>query len=293
MKKISLALASILVIPFLLLGCGSKEEVVDTNKINVVVSINLLKEFTEIIGGDKVNVTSLVPENMEPHDFDPKPRDIEALSKSDIFVYNGLGMEDWLDQVTSTIKNDKVLLVDSSVKSDVLKDGEKVDPHLWLSLREASKQGEVIKEALIEKDPENKGYYEENYNKFKAELEGLYNEYYSKFAATTNKDFVTSHAAFGYLCREFGLTQKSVHDVFGEGELTPQDTKEIINFCKTNNIKTIFSESSLSQVEAETLAKEANATVEAIYTLETKIENKSYIEGMKYNLEKIYESLNK
>lgn len=293
MKKISLALASILVIPFLLLGCGSKEEVVDTNKINVVVSINPLKEFTEIIGGDKVNVTSLVPENMEPHDFDPKPRDIEALSKSDIFVYNGLGMEDWLDQVTSTIKNDKVLLVDSSVKADVLKDGEKVDPHLWLSLREASKQGEVIKEALIEKDPENKGYYEENYNKFKTELEGLYNEYYSKFAATTNKDFVTSHAAFGYLCREFGLTQKSVHDVFGEGELTPQDTKEIINFCKTNNIKTIFSESSLSQVEAETLAKEANATVEAIYTLETKIENKSYIEGMKYNLEKIYESLNK
>lgn len=296
MRKFSLLLFSILVVPFLFLGCGQKEGSKverEANKVKVVVSINPLKEFAEAIGGDKVEVTSLVPENMEPHDFEPKPKDLEGLMKSDIFVYNGLGMEEWLDQVKESVDSEKVLFIDSSSKADVLKQGNKVDPHLWLSLKEATKQAENIKNALVEKDSANKDYYEENYNKFKNALDELYKEYEPKFTTATNKDFVTSHAAFGYLCREFGLSQKSIADVFGESEMLPRDKENLIKYCRENNIKTIFSESSLSQKDAESLASEAGATVEAIYTLETKEKDMSYLEGMRYNLEKIYESLNK
>ena len=277
----------------MLIGCGSeKGSTNDTDeKVKVIVSISPLKEFTEVIGGDKVEVTTLVPDNVEPHDFELKPRDLEGLTKADIFVYNGLGMESWLDQVTAQVQDTKVKLVNSSENANVIDKDNKIDPHLWLSLKEATNQTENIKNALVEIDEENKDYYEENFKNFKNQLESLYKEYEEKFNSVTNKDFVTSHAAFGYLCREFGLNQISVKDIFGEGELTPQSTKEIIEFCKENNITTIFSESSLSQADADTLARDAGAKVEQIYTLETKIDDMSYIDGMKYNLEKIYESL--
>lgn len=293
MKKISLFLISIFLLPIMLIGCGSeKGSTNDTDeKVKVIVSISPLKEFTEVIGGDKVEVTTLVPDNVEPHDFELKPRDLEGLTKADIFVYNGLGMESWLDQVTAQVQDTKVKLVNSSENANVIDKDNKIDPHLWLSLKEATNQTENIKNALVEIDEENKDYYEENFKNFKNQLESLYKEYEEKFNSVTNKDFVTSHAAFGYLCREFGLNQISVKDIFGEGELTPQSTKEIIEFCKENNITTIFSESSLSQADADTLARDAGAKVEQIYTLETKIDDMSYIDGMKYNLEKIYESL--
>ncbi|MBS2905227.1 zinc ABC transporter substrate-binding protein, partial [Klebsiella pneumoniae] len=92
---------------------------------------------------------------------------------------------------------------------EVRKEGEVIDPHSWLSLKEAEKQAENIKDTLVEIDEDNKAYYEENYDAFVGELESLYNEYKEKFDNLSTKDFVTGHAAFGYLCRDFGLQQKS------------------------------------------------------------------------------------
>ena len=182
-------------------------------------------------------------------------------------------------------------MVDSSTGADVRVIDGKQDPHLWLSLREATVQSNNIKNALIEVDPENKDFYEENYNKFKDELDSLYNEYKDKFASKTQKYFMTSHAAFGYLCRDFGLTENSLHDIFGEGEVTAKKNAGAINYCKEKGITVIFSEGSETQKEAETIANEIGGKVEPIYSLETKVEGKSYIEAMRYNLETIYNSL--
>lgn len=290
MKKFILKLSILMTLPIILMGCGStknnKES--DNDKIKVMVSISPLKEFTESIGGDKVKVSSLIPDNVEPHDFDFKPKDVELLKNSQVFIYNGLGMEDWLDKVETQDVN----MVDSSKNADVrVVDGKK-DPHLWLSLKEAINQGNNIKEALVQADPNNKDYYEENYNKFKEELDGLFNEYKPKFDSLNKKDFMTSHAAFGYLCRDFGIDERSLTDVFGEGEILPQTKKELIDYCKQNGITTVFSESSDSQKDAESMANDINGKVEPIYSIETKVKGKSYLEAMRFNLEKIYESLN-
>lgn len=292
MRKFLIKISMMMILPLALMGCTSnKKEEMDTDKLKITVSISPLKEFTEAIGGDKVEVTTLVPENTEPHDFDFKPKDLEKIIKEKLFIYNGLGMEEWLSNLEGQLSNSSVKLIDSSNGADILKDGEKIDPHLWLSLKQAQVQGNNIKNALVEVDPENKDYYEENYNKFKSELDNLYNEYEGKFNDVKTKYFVTSHAAFGYLCREFGLTQKSIRDIFGEGEERPQDKANLIQFCKDNNITTIFSESSDSQKSAESLASEINGKVEGIYTLETKPEGKTYLEAMKYNLDTIYNSM--
>lgn len=301
----------------MIIGCGESNDKNavknEETKPSITVSIFPLKEFAEEIAGDKVDINCLVPNNMEPHDYEPKTKDFEKLINSDAFIYNGLGLEEWVEKVNEVIKNEDVLIVDSSKNVDSITiedenheeehnhDNEEehdhehgaIDPHSWLSLKEAQVQSEAIKDTLIEIDPENKAYYEQNYNEFKQKLDDLYNKYNEKFQTLQNKNFITGHAAFGYLCMDFGLEQKSVENVFGEGEPTPKQLENLVNFCKENNITTIFSESLASPKVSETLAAEVGAKVIPIYTLESQEDNKSYLEAMEYNLNQIYNCLEK
>lgn len=281
----------------MLIGCGSSSSNSQPNgntenkKVNIMVSVYPLKEFADKIAGDKADVSCMVPDNMEPHDYEPKTKDFQALTKSDAFIYNGLGLESWVDAVNSVIGDKDIRIVDSSEGLDVIKEGDATDPHCWLSLKEAQKQAENIKDTLVEIDENNKDYYEQNYDEFVSELENLYNEYKPKFDGLENKDFITGHAAFGYLCRDFALQQKSVENLFAEGEPTPKQLEELVLFCKQNNIKTVFSESLASPKVSETLANEIGAEVIPIFTLESNEDGKSYVEVMRYNLEEIYKCL--
>ena len=295
MKKFLLKASMVLLLPIMLIGCGSQENksIEENGKVEVTVSISPIKEFTESIGGDKIDVTSLVPDNAEPHDIDLKPRDFEKLTKSKLFIYNGLGMEDWLEEVKEQISEDKIKYVDTSENGNAIETDGKIDPHQWLSLKEAINQCNKIKIAFSEVDPNNKDFYEENYEKVKNDFEELYNEYLPKFQSLEHKNFVTSHEAFGYLCRDFGLKQQALNDLFGEGELTAKKIEDLVKYCDDNGVNTIFSEEEDSQKEAQTLANEINGEVKPLYTLETKVEGKSYLEVMKINLEEIYESMNK
>jgi len=288
MKKLFLTLAIIITIPIILLGCGtSNKETGD--RLKVAVSISPLKEFTKIIGGDKVDIYCVVKENMEPHEFDFTPSDKKELMERELFIYNGLGLEDWLSQAE---EGSNIKLVDTSKNADVITDKGTADPHIWLSLKEAMNQCNNIKDALIDEDPDNKDYYEGNYNNYKDQLNKLYEEYKPKFDTIEGKTFVTSHEAFGYLCRDFNLEQKAINGLFNaEGEITMKDKENLIEYCKTNGIKTIFSEGTESQKSAESLANEIGGTIVPIYTLETKAEGKTYIEVMKDNYEKIYNQL--
>lgn len=305
-KKI-IALISTFIIFFSLTACSNGKTGKDESKINnstlgkidVVVSFNPLKEFTEAIGKDKVNVTSVLEGAVEPHDFEPKAKDLENINNSKIFVYNGLGMEPWVDKVLESLDTNNVILVDSSKGVNPIKESNEedehehgeYDPHIWLSLKEAKVQSNNIKEALIKADPSNKDYYEKNYEEFSRELDDLYNEYKSKFDSLNHKKFVTGHAAFSYLCRDFNLEQNSIEGVYSEGEPSAKKLKELVEYSKKNNVKTIFSEENASPEMSKTLANEVGAKVEKIYSLESKEDNKNYIESMRSNLEKIYNSL--
>lgn len=162
---------------------------------------------------------------------------------------------------------------------------------MWLSLKGAEIEAKNVKNALIKADPVNKDFYEANYQTFYNQLETLYQEYNQKFQSVKSKNFVTGHAAFAYLARDFGLKQSSVEDVFAAGEPSAKKLKELTDYCKTNHIKTIFVEDMVSPKVSETLANEVGAKAEKIYTLESKEENKDYLQSMRDNLEKIYQSL--
>jgi len=270
----------------------------DQSKLRVVVSFNPLKEFATAVGKDKIEVTTVVPEGTEPHDFEPKIKDMKNISNASLFVYSGFGMETWVDKTLTAIDNKNLPVVDSSKginpiknQGDEIKEHGQSDPHIWLSLRDAKIQTKNIKDALVKADKKNKSFYEKNYQEYAKELDKLYSEYKGKFEGVPNKNFVTGHAAFAYLCRDFGLKQNSVESVFAGGEPTPQKLKQLVDLSKKNKIKVIFMEELASPRVSETLASSVGAKVQKIYTIESSEGNKTYIESMKENLSNIYNSL--
>lgn len=303
MKKLITVLLLAAVTLSSLTGCSTNEKdkstISSSDKIKVVVSFNPLREFAMAVGKDKIEVVNMVPEGVEPHDFEPKAKDLMQLSEAKVFIYNGLGMEAWVDKSLSSIENKNLKVVDASKGSnlikntneDEIKEHGQYDPHIWLSLQEAKVETKNIKDALVKADEKNKDYYEKNYEEFSKALDNLYFEYKSKFENIQNKNLVTGHAAFAYLCRDFGLNQKSVEGVFAEGEPTAAKLKELVEYSKTNNVRTIFMEQLASPKVSETLAKEVNAKVQKIYTIESRENNKTYLEAMRENLENIYSSI--
>jgi zinc transport system substrate-binding protein len=283
----------------------------DGSKLNVVTSFNAMTEFSKAVGGDKVEVTTIIPDGAEPHEFEPKANDLVSLSQADVFVYNGLGMESWAEEAIASANNSKLLAVEAAKDVNTIKlteeeieDGDEdhadgddhehgeFDPHTWLSLENAVLEVNTIKDAFVQADQKNASTYEQNTKDFVAKLQQLFNDYKDKFASAKSKVFVTGHAAFGYLSRDFGLTQASVEGIFAEGEPSPSQLSELVDYCKEHDVKTIFAEEMVAPDVSATLASEVGANVQTIYTIESNEDELSYIDRMKSNLEKIYNSLN-
>lgn len=282
-------------------GCGSQTPAKQdtTEKIKVVASFDAMKEITQAIGGNKVDVTTIIPEGIEPHDYELKTSDVQKLQEAKLFVYNGLGMEAWADKAIQTASADNLMSVALAehVQPIELTDPEEIeehgayDPHAWLGLTSAKEEASAVKDALIKISPEDKEYFEKNYMAFADEIDKMQEEYMKKVANATRKEIVTGHAAFGYLCRDLGISQESVEDVFASGEPSAQKLAELTDFCKAHNVKVIFTEDLVSPAVSETLAKEAGAKAEAIHTIESAEDGMTYLARMKDNLNKIAEAL--
>lgn len=299
MKKI-ISLLLIMSISISLAACkessGEKEK--DGSKIYVSVTFDALAEFTKAVGQDKVDVATIIPAGTEPHDFEPKAADIARLSDSEVFVYNGLGMEAWAEETIIAAENNSLTVVLASEHADTLKNSVEeadehgaYDPHLWLSIKGAQTQVRNIADGLASADPENKAFYEKNADSYIAELETLFQEYKGKFDSLENKNFVTGHAAFNYFCRDFGLVQNSVADIFAEGEPGTKQLADLVDYCRENNVTTIFAEETGNADISRTLAKEVGADVQTIYTMENPEDGKTYLERMRDNCLNVYESL--
>ncbi|MGI6150347.1 MAG: metal ABC transporter substrate-binding protein [Christensenellales bacterium] len=303
-KLVVLLLCAVLVLGFA--ACNAAGNDLDAQaegKIRVMVSFNALKEFAEAVGGEKVAVSTIIPDGTEAHDFELKAQDLASLARADIFVYNGLGMERWAEKAIAAAGNENLIVVVASEGADLIErtgndkahdhehDEGRYDPHLWLSVKGAATEAENIKNALVQADPANREYYEANCKAFVSRLDTLYDEYYEKFSQVEKKSFVTGHAAFGYLCRDFGLTQLSVMDIFAGGEPSAQQLAALVEYCRENDVKTIFAEEMASPAVSQTLAAEVGAKVETIFTMETSEDGRSYLERMEDNLIRIYESL--
>lgn len=301
---------------FLFSGCARKTNSgssAENAKIKVFTSFYPMYDFAGKIGGDKINLTNLVPAGTEPHDWEPTPKDIAAVEKADVLIYNGAGMEIWMDKVLKSVKNKNLIVVEAAKNIKLLENTEEheedgkeenesdhedllYDPHVWLNPMNAKKQMESIKEALIKVDPENKDFYQKNFEDNAAEFDKLNKEFADAVAGFARKDIIVSHEAFGYLCDAFGLQQVGIEGLSAESEPTPARMAEIARFARENNVKVIFFEELVSPKIAETIAKEVGAQTLMLNPLEGLSEEdvkagKDYFTIMRDNLETLKKAL--
>ncbi len=273
---------------FAFAGCSSKEKA-DDGKLDVYTSFWPVYDFASKIGADKINVKNLVPASAEPHDWEPTPEDMQNIADADMFIYNGYSMEPWLDKLIEAVQNDNLIVVEAGADIVSDKDASEADPHIWLSLKNAVKEMENIKNALCLADEKNSQFYEENFKKYKSEFEALDNEFYEFISNCSQKNIITAHSAFYYLCHDYGLNQISIRGLSPEEEPSPAMMAEIVDFAKQNNIKYVFFEPSSDKKTAQTIADEINGEILPLDPLECLSEEQikngeDYLSIMRKNL---------
>ena len=265
-------------------ACGKKEAPAPAaqKKLTVVTTLFPLYDFARAVGGEKADVTLLLPPGIEPHDFEPKPADIVTVSKADIFVYTNDYMEPWARSFLNGVPHDTTV-VDTSrgvtlqkavVKEDEHEEGEHagegdhhhhrggMDPHIWLDFGNARVMVDNIASAMIARDPSNKEYYTAKAAGYKAELQKLDDDYRAGLSSCGKRVFLHGgHYAFGYLAKRYGLKFLAASGVNADTEPTPAKMAELVKLVRANGVKYVYSEELLSPKNAETIARESWARV--------------------------------
>lgn len=275
LKRIIAVCISILLVVSLF-GC-SRVIKPDTGKISVYTSFYVMYDFASKIGGEKAEVINMVPSGTEPHDWEPDAADITGLERAQLFIFNGKGMEHWVEDVLKTIGNKELIVVEAAKgipdlpekHSDSEESGDgHSDPHVWLNPVFAKQELLNIKNGFIQADPKNAEYYEANYNRYVAELDALDKEFKDAIQPLNRRDIVVSHEAFGYLCEGYGLNQIAVDGLTPDSEPDAARVAEIIRYIKDNDVKVIFFENQSSAKVAETIAANSGAKVGVLNPIE-------------------------
>jgi zinc transport system substrate-binding protein len=266
-------------------GCGLKlSSLVPSgqDKLRVVATIYPLADFARLVGGNRVQVTQLLPQGVEPHDWEPSPKDLTTLYQAQVFIYNGAGLESWVDRIMPSLVERHLRVVKASeglpimsftdegrlgltmfVGSSSEKSGsstspgsEKLstDPHIWLNPVLAKAIVAHIGKELIAADPAGKSVYLRGVQQVQGRLDRLDRSYAA--ARFKSKDIVVSHAAFGYLAQRYGLHQVPVLGMTPEQEPDPATLGKLVDYCRSHQVNYIFFESMVSPRVADTIAQE-------------------------------------
>ena len=285
-----------------LVGCGQTKKTAKT--FNITTSFYPMYYFAKEIVKDKAEVTMITPTNTEPHDYEPSAKAIAKIENSSLFIYNSEAMETWVNSIKKTVTNDStVTFVKASqgipLEEEAHSESEKhhdhqheLDPHVWLDPMLAKKEVQTMTKAIIQKDEKNKSYYEKNSQKLQERLDQLNQKFQRKAKQAKNKTFVTQHAAFGYLAKQYGLHQEAIAGIDPEQEPSPKELANIEKLVKKEKIRYIYTEETSSSKVAQTVKNATGATLLTLNTLESvskqeQKQGKNYFTIMEDNLNQL------
>lgn len=304
-KTIKVKLILLAVFALFIGACSTKKKEqtettkTDTKKV-IYTTFFPVAELTKLIVGDKMEVETIIKAGQEPHSFELQINDRKAISNADLIIFNGANMEEFIHDLEEALQDEDKFLdlsqgltllssEDDHEEHDHDHDHGGINPHTWLSVKNAMIQLDTIYQKISSIDPENDVYYKENLDQALVQFKALDEKFESELAKVTkDKYFVVSHAAFNYLANDYGLTQVAVTGISPEEEPSAKQLKEIADFVKEHEITTIFFEGKATPKVAETLATNTGTKTATLYTLESLTEQEQalgYIKLMEMNLE--------
>ncbi|AMO86438.1 putative zinc transport system zinc-binding lipoprotein AdcA precursor [Solibacillus isronensis B3W22] len=321
------SIISMFTLVLLLAACNADDTKKDTNEskqkedaLSVYTTVYPLQYFTEQIGGEFVDVSSIYPAGANEHSFEPTQKDMMALADADLFFYIGLGLEGFVENAQKTLANEDVKLVATAanVTEDQLHIStghthaeheehddhgheeehahEEHDAHVWLSPIISQQLALTIKDELVKALPEHEATFNSNYEQLVTDLAALHSDFEEMAAATKKKTFFVSHAAFGYIAGHYGFNQVPVAGLNSQSEPSQKELTVIVDLANKENIQYIFFEQNVSSKLTEIIQKEVNAETLTLHNLSvlTKEDiqnNEDYFTLMRKNMDVLKQAL--
>lgn len=315
MKKLRYVFLPLFV--FVLAACQPTADVQkpQQNSLQVVVVESFLADIVHNIAGERLEVETLMPSGLDPHSFEPTPKDVAKISDSDILFINGAGLEEWLEDIIENLPEDQLIITASAglesrieaeegheegeVVEEVDEHDHEYDPHFWLNPLLVVKYVENIRDGLIRIDPEGSALYTANAETYIQQLIEL-DQYIEEKITQIPVDrrlIVTNHESFGYFADRYGFTivgtiLKSVSSGASPSAL---QMAELVDQMRSSGASAIFMETGSNPELAEQLSNETG--IKVVYDLYTHSISEeggnapNYIELMKYNVEQIINAL--
>jgi manganese transport system substrate-binding protein len=275
-------LASGLAIAFWLTGCGTTEvttsnapseevtavttavQAENEGKKKVLTTFTVLADMAQNIAGDKLVVESITRIGAEIHGYEPTPSDIVKAQNADLILYNGMNLERWFEQFLGNVKDVPSVVLTEGIEPIPIADGpytDKPNPHAWMSPRNALVYVENIRQAFVELDPDNAQYYNANAAGYSEQLKAIDRQLALDLEQVpTNQRFLVScEGAFSYLARDYGMEEIYMWPINAEQQFTPKQVQTVIEEVKTNNVPTIFCESTVSDKGQKQVAQATGA----------------------------------
>jgi zinc transport system substrate-binding protein len=265
--------------------------------ISIEASFYPLQWMAQQVGGDRVEVASLAEPGAEPHDLELTPSDVADIADADVVVYLA-GFQPAVDDAVEQVDDAKVYDAAPAAELDLtytpIEEGEEAsdeagstDPHFWLDPTRLAAVADDFASYLSDVDPENAEAYRDNAATLGEELATLDGEFEAGLASCANKDLVTSHISFGYLARRYGLNQVGITGLTPEDEPSPEELAAVSDFVEDNDVRTIYFETLVSPVIAESVARESGARTDVLDPIEglnDESQGNDYLEVMRANL---------
>ncbi len=232
------------------------------DRLNVVASFSIPGDFVRNVGGDRVEVTTLVGPNADVHVYTPAPVDAKTIADAKLVVVNGLGLEGWLPRLVQSAGGKAAIIVASNGITP-LKLGSQADPHAWQSVANAKIYVANIRDALAAADPADAAVFRANAEHYLAELDALDAEVRAAVAKIPpeRRKVISTHNAFGYFAQAYGIAFIAPVGVSTETEPSARDIAQIIGQIKQAKIPAVFLENMSDDRLIGRIAAESGATV--------------------------------
>lgn len=246
-------------------GCGATTSAGKVDgKIKVAATTGMIADLVRSIGGERVEVTSLMGPGVDPHLYKASEGDISRLANASIIFYNGLHLEGRMGDILVKMAGEKPTVAVAEripEESLLLTEDEVEDPHIWFDVSLWMKAAEVVRDSLIEADPAGKAEYQANAAAYLKELETLHQYAIDQIATipAQQRVLVTAHDAFGYFGRAYGIEVTGLQGISTATEYGLADVQNTVNLLVDRGIKAVFVESSVPKSSIEALVEGARA----------------------------------
>ncbi|HGM6859627.1 metal ABC transporter substrate-binding protein [Serratia rubidaea] len=261
--------------------------------VDAVASFSVLADIVKQVGGEHVNVVSLVGPNGDPHAFQPSPQDSKALKQADVVFVSGLGLEGWLDRLVgaSGYQGPVVVASQGIDTRSMEEDGQQItDPHAWNSMKNGVRYATNVMNALVVADPQDADYFRQRGKAYVQQLQRLDSWAKSEFAAVApqRRKVLTSHDAFGYFGQEYGVTFLAPVGFSTESEASASKVAGLIEQIKREGVHSYFIENQtdprlVKQIAAATGAK-AGGELYPEALSDARGPASSYVKAFKHNV---------